>query len=318
MIGRMDAVLNSESIASGGPQAGYRVWRRLRQVAVDQLTVPGESLAQITSAARAAGIATDRSDTLVFVDGAVGGACGIATYETDQTLSIDNRSNAGGGLGLVYGPCWVGETAMHESGHLMGAVQYGAPNSTGSGGHCNEDFDVMCYSPDGGDRNQAGTVLRCPGSPRFDCNFDDYFDSAPEPGEYLDSHWNLGSPLNRFIALAGASTPEAVQQAAPPQKLDDGKHGGSAGERGNWRRFEFRVRPRDTTVRVRLFAGPGADLALYARARSAPTKQVYACRDVLRGNHARCVLRDPPPGRWFAGVLTRGGRIGAGYKLRVN
>jgi alpha-tubulin suppressor-like RCC1 family protein len=35
----------------------------------------------------------------------------------------------------------------------------------------------------------------------YDCGHDDYFDAAPEPGEYLASHWNVGSTLNRFIAF---------------------------------------------------------------------------------------------------------------------
>jgi hypothetical protein len=32
---------------------------------------------------------------------------------------------------------------MHESAHNQGAVQYGAPNSTGTGGHCYDELDAM-------------------------------------------------------------------------------------------------------------------------------------------------------------------------------
>ncbi|HVL33767.1 MAG TPA: hypothetical protein VM600_09345, partial [Actinomycetota bacterium] len=38
--------------------------------------------------------------------------------------------------------------------------------------------------------NRAGQV---------DCNNDDYFHPAPRAGHYLRTHWNVGSPLNRFI-----------------------------------------------------------------------------------------------------------------------
>jgi hypothetical protein len=197
----------------------------------------------------------------------------------------------------------------------MGAVQPEAPNSTGSGGHCNEDADVLCYSPDGGDRNQGPEVERCPGALRFDCNFDDYFDSAPEAGEYLASHWNVGSPLNRFIQLAGA---EVASPAPAVEDLGQGKRRGFSGERGDWRHFEVSVPRRAKSLKIRVFAGAGADLALYARRGKRATRELYACRDSLRSGHAKCVVADPAAGRWYAGVRTRGGAIGVGFKIRAN
>ena len=317
VIGRMDAVLNSESLASGGPGADYKMLcNGSGQVRVDVLTIGGASFAEVVSSARAAGFESDRASHLIFVDGALGGSCGIATYEEDARLALDNRSNAGGGYAVVYEPCWEGETAMHESAHMMGAVQYAAPNSTGTGGHCNEAADVMCYSPDGGDRNQGGLLLRCPGSPRFDCNFDDYFDSAPEPGEYLASHWNLGSPLNRFIAFAGIPAERPASSSADHGELrGGGRKRGASGEPGDWRQFKFKVNRGAEFLRLRLLAAPGADLALFARRQGMPTKEVFACRALLRARHASCRIDDPDPGVWYAGVLTRGGPIGAGYKI---
>jgi hypothetical protein len=196
---------------------------------------------------------------------------------------------------------------------MMGAVQYGAPNSTGTGGHCNEAADVLCYSPDGGDLHQTALVPRCPGVPRFDCNFDDYFDAAPEPGEYLASHWNLGSPLNRFISFG--------TRPAPPGKPPAGKLGrrgkqrATAGERGDWRQFKVRVRPGSANLRARLFADPGADLGIFLRRAKEPTRAVFNCRAVVRHRHAGCRVDDPQPGIWYIGVLTRGGPPGAGYQI---
>lgn len=316
-VGRMDAVLDSESLASGGPDADYKMLCDSDgQVRIDELVVGGTSFSEVVSAARAAGFASDRADFLIFLDGTLGGSCGIATYETDERLSLDNRSNAGGGYGLVYEPCWDGITPMHESAHLMGAVQYGAPHSTGSGGHCNEGTDIMCYSPDGGDRNQDGMIDDCPGTARFDCGFDDYFDSAPEPGEYLDTHWNLGSPLNRFLSFAGLPTPKAVGADAPETDFaDGGKKRGATGQRGDWHRFRLRVKPRTSTLRVRLFAAADANLAMFVRRHHQPTRTVFHCRAKTRNRHASCRIADPKPGHWYAGVLTRGGRIGAGFKI---
>jgi hypothetical protein len=313
-IGRMDAVLNASSIASGGPNADYKMLcDDGGQVRVDTLTVPGTSFAEIVAAARAAGFNSAQADYLIFVDGEAGGACGIASYENDSSLSIDNRSNVGGGYGAIYGPCWDNETPMHESAHLMGAVQYGSPNSTGTGGHCNEDFDVLCYSPDGGDRNQDGMLLHCPDSVQFDCNHDDYFDSAPEPGEYLDSHWNLGSPLNRFIGFAGSAKNSLAGKQTPVETL--GKQRATAGERGDWRRFKTRVRGHTRSLRVRLYAAPGARLAMFVRRSKDPTRNVFSCRDTGPGRHVTCRIYDPDPGVWHVSVYTRGGQVGASYKI---
>lgn len=70
---------------------------------------------------------------------------------------------------MTYRSCWFSRTSMHEKAHNEGAAQYSAPNSTGTGWHCNEYDDILCYV-DGGDKNQ--TMVPCsvepgrrPGSP---------------------------------------------------------------------------------------------------------------------------------------------------------
>ena len=98
---------------------------------------------------------------------------------------------------------------LHEYAHTLGAVQPSAPHATkkevtDGQVHCTDSktigrggTDIMCKS-DG-----QGEVFgnECPGMfPfHFDCNNDDYFNPKPEPGNYLSTHWNLGSRLNRFI-----------------------------------------------------------------------------------------------------------------------
>jgi hypothetical protein len=203
-VRRMDAVLNSESLASGGPTADYRVrCDESGAISVGRFVAHRTGLAPVTAAARRAGYDSSVNDYLIFLDGVHGESCGISSTRDDERLVIDNASNLGGAYAVVYYGCWNNETPMHEVGHMMGAVQYDAPHSTGSGAHCYDEKDVMCYSPDGGDRHQSGPEFDCTGRQRFDCGFDDYFDSAPEPGEYLATHWNLGSPLNRFIDFGG-------------------------------------------------------------------------------------------------------------------
>ena len=317
IVRRMNARLDQESLASGGPTADYKVWcDGAGEIAVDSFSANSASFSDVVAGARAAGFESDVADFLIYFDGNLGGSCGIASYNADDRLIPTNLNNSGGGYGMVYSACWNDESAMHESGHLMGAVQYGAPNSTGSGGHCYEEQDVMCYSPDGGDLHQDGTIENCSDAVRFDCNFDDYFDAAPEPGEYLSTHWNLGSPLNRFIAFDGKA--DAAGGARPRASLGTGgKKQAAAGAAGDWRYFSFRAKRDSRLLRVRVFGAPGAELALFVGRGHKPTRNLYRCREVVQRRHATCRLRMPERGRWYAGVRTRSGMPGAGYKISV-
>lgn len=117
---------------------------------------------------------------------------GFSSLPHDSSDSVNNRNN----LGLTYSVL-LGSlneaTWLHELMHAMGAVQGDAPNfyDNFGGWHCRDNYDVMCYGPE--------TFTRC-SSEHLDCGHDDYFDPDPEPGTYLDSHWNVASEKNRFIA----------------------------------------------------------------------------------------------------------------------
>jgi hypothetical protein len=316
----MDAVLNSESLASGGPTADYRVrCDSSGAIAVGRLTVNGTSFAEIVGAARASGYGAPGANYLIFVDGTYGDVCGTASLVEDERATITNDANYGGGFGVVYAGCWTNETPMHEAGHMMGAVAYGAPHSTGTGGHCAQESDVMCYSPDGGDRNQYGSTNDCPGVQRFDCGFDDYFDSAPEPGEYLATHWNLGSPLNRFLAFA-AAPPTDPLAGLTSSLLDAGRSHAATTEvaaaPGQWRLYDLHLSgiSRSLTVRV---SGAPSGLELYVRARKAPTEDSHACSQPVRGGTAVCRIARPRGGHWIAGVLNRAAGAGSGFEIDV-
>jgi len=288
------------------------------EIAVGYFISEGPTFAEIVTAARAAGFDDPSADYTIFFDGSADTGCGIGSYIDDERLSADNRNNTGGGYGVTYSGCWAGPTPMHENGHNMGAVQYGSPNSTGSGGHCNEENDVMCYSPDGGDRNQSGTIFRCSGYSRFDCNFDDYFDAMPEPGEYLASNWNLGSPLNRFISFSLDTSEE--EPVSPEAVVEPLISGGDPTEPtspapGEWSRFRFKV-PRDArALKVKLTADASADLVLYIRSHTAPTRKRFDCRSRSDAGRAVCRVRNPVRGKWYAGVLNRGTVAGAPFRL---
>ena len=157
-----------------------------------QFTASGTSFSQVVSSAQSAGYENSQRNYVVFLDSSGGGACGVGSLYFSNSPGLSNPHNTNGGYAVIYKGCWNGTTFMHEVGHNRGAVQPAAPNSTGNGAHCNDGHDVMCYAPDGGDLRQFMTYP-CPSMTLFDCGYNDYFDAAPEPGEYLASHWNLGT-----------------------------------------------------------------------------------------------------------------------------
>ena len=315
-VRRMDAVLNAESIDSGGPSADYKVvCDGSGAISVGRMTSSGSSLAAIASAARSSGYASTAVDYLIFYDDSNGQACGTASLLDDERPVMTNASNGGGGYAIVYDGCWDNETPMHEVGHTMGAVQYGAPHSTGTGGHCFQENDVMCYSPDGGDLNQSGASFDCAGRQRFDCGFDDYFDAAPEAGEYLATHWNLGSPLNRFLVFG--AQPAGGVPTLISSLLESGRSSADssavAGAPGEWRYFDLHLSGLSESLSVSLEGAP-AGMALYLRSRKQPSERDYACRASVRRGTAVCRVKRPRGGLWVAGVLN-GGAGGTPFEI---
>ncbi|MDQ3355662.1 MAG: Ig-like domain-containing protein, partial [Actinomycetota bacterium] len=215
---RANAVLNSESLESGGGEADYRMRCAADgEIKVDSFTGPAgdDSFGAVVDAATAAGFDEPGTKYTIFYETEATNYCGVGSLYDDERLSADNWNNVDTSYAVTHDGCWNGDTPMHENGHNMGAVQPGAPKSTGNGLHCYQERDVMCYSPDGGDRNQGGSVLDCAGHLHFDCGHDDYFDTAPEAGEYLASRWNIGSRVNRFLSFGGAA-----ENAAPVARDD--------------------------------------------------------------------------------------------------
>ena len=203
-VRRMNAVLNEAAEESGGTSADYRVaCDEAGEIRVDEFvnTYAVPYIETIIMAARDAGFDDPDVDYSIFYDGDFPGICGIAEF-SDDTSPGETNANNDGGYAVTYENCWYSRTPMHENGHNQGAVQTGPPGSDG-GGHCTEHEDIMCY---------PSTQMQCPDQMYFDCGFDTYFDAAPEPGEWLDSHWNLASPANRYIVLGGGAA------AAPPPK----------------------------------------------------------------------------------------------------
>jgi hypothetical protein len=128
--------------------------------------------------------------TVVMEGGGPSGYAGWATLKGDDSPGLSNKNNSGPSYSVTwYLGSWT--TMIHELGHNMGAVQGSSPHSSGAG-HCYDGNDLMCYN-DGGPYFQNGGKMTqpCPGSYRWDCNRDDYFNPSPPVGSYLSGHWDL-------------------------------------------------------------------------------------------------------------------------------
>jgi len=166
--------------------------------------------ATIVGDLRAAGYASLLAKYWIWFDGKPpnAGAAGVGTVLPDDRPTPENPNNLGSHYAVAFGQSSTQGGAgvwMHEIGHTMGAVQgYSSPNgsggSNGQGGgmHCNDGLDIMCY-PDGGALSNYRSTT-CRDALHFDCNHNDYFNPNPKKGSYLATHWNLGSPFNRFVS----------------------------------------------------------------------------------------------------------------------
>ncbi len=194
-VARMNHVLNASSLESGGPEMDLKLLcDDSGKVRVDSFVNNTfvSYFSTVVDAARAAGFADPLVDYIIFYDDIFPGVCGVAEFARDDRATPDNRNNEGG-YGITYRNCWYSRTPLHENGHNQGAVQSGAPNDDGTS-HCTEQRDIMCY-PSSSTQCQVQW---------YDCGFDTYFDSAPEDGEWLASHWNIGAPANRYIQIGGS------------------------------------------------------------------------------------------------------------------
>jgi alpha-tubulin suppressor-like RCC1 family protein len=256
---------------------------------------------------------TDRK-YMIFMDANV--LCGVGTMVADDRPGQENWNNQGPDYARVDAGCWSGDIAAHEHMHTMGGVQNSAPHGSG-GNHCTDEYDVMCYSDA---PNYPAMSTLCPTSSRnwsrFDCNYDDYFNTNPAPGSYLATRWNTVN--NRFLASDnGGSAPPAPcpdQASEPDETYSAGKPLvlGVAQARAfcvtgdqDWMSFQaaanqrYRVeivsRAPSTTPAIEVYARNGRKL-LGSRAPATGGLAVFDLRARTGGNHYVKVRNSPDTG----------------------
>lgn len=132
--------------------------------------------------------------------------CGLALLYPDNDK--ENNMNNGPTFAWVARRCLFPRIVAHEILHGLGAVLDTAPHFV-DGFHTSDHRDLMATTDD---------VPTCEAYETIDCGKDDYWSLAPEPGSYLDQHWNsadsvflISRPRHYafmpFMALEGSFEP---------------------------------------------------------------------------------------------------------------
>lgn len=208
----VDDVVNRSAALTGGVRHVRYVTEASGSTCVASIlnvTVPAGSMANFNAtinAVKTLGYDNPARKYMMWTDTSGKGICGIAvTYPYDT----DGQGNPNNGSYPQYtrtdSPCWgLGNNdydhsvEAHELVHTFGSVMSTAPHGTRAG-HCWDESDTMCYA-DGG-----GFTMKqiCPTNREYllDCNSDDYFSTYPDPGSWLDTHWNVAD--SRFLIGGG-------------------------------------------------------------------------------------------------------------------
>ncbi|HLG00738.1 MAG TPA: hypothetical protein VI916_09710 [Acidimicrobiia bacterium] len=201
MVGHANAAIRAEA-SSFGSELDLRIaCAETGEPDIDSVplstTTARTTFSTIVADLRALGYASPWAKYWIWVDFEYN-AGGFGTIERDDSPTVGNNNNTGPSYAATYGTRLTDgghHVMLHEAAHNLGAVQSTSPH-TSAAWHCNDGSDLMCYA-DGGPRSNYSEVS-CPTTMPFDCGHDDYFHPDPPAGSYLDTHWNLGSPLNRF------------------------------------------------------------------------------------------------------------------------
>ncbi len=210
------------------------------QIAVHDLATPDNSWGTVDEVAKKAIVQGPGTRAVKFLafDGAAesGNPYGIGGPVYPDASKSRQNSNATATATAVIYPLvppgggthtWYTHVTIHELMHALGASQSEAtppaPYATppGSGNHCIDGWDALCYYSYGGNYCTTAAGYGTPVTMPIDCNKNTYFNAAPPGGSWLATYWNLAQPENPFFSpapgqSAGATTnePTSVGQSS--------------------------------------------------------------------------------------------------------
>jgi hypothetical protein len=209
-----DDIMQASAAETGGSRRFRFVTNPSCQLAVQAVALPPGAIADfdaMITALRARGFKRSDRFYLAFVDAEL--VCGVGTLWRDDRPGGANFNNTGPAYSRVDAGCWDAFVVAHELMHNLGAVQRSSPNNNG-GGHCIDDYDVMCYQDA---PNAPVPAIVCPDEAhedRYDCGHDDYFHTNPPSGNYLATHWNTAN--NLFLIGSPDATPDVGVSITSP------------------------------------------------------------------------------------------------------
>jgi hypothetical protein len=205
----VDAVFQESAAAAGGARRVRFVTSPGCQIDVPEAVLSpagDDSFDAMAAELKAQGFNRTNRKYLVFLDAPATFACGEGSRWDDDDPGQTNWNNYGPSFARVFNDCWDGgHTPQHELMHTLGGVQDSAPNAS-LGGHCIDEYDVMCYSDDPFRPTMRYDCLEEMLEDWFDCNHNDYYHPNPSAGSYLATHWNAAN--SRFLVGGGNGSDE--------------------------------------------------------------------------------------------------------------
>lgn len=219
---RVDDVVNASAAETGGVRHVRFVTDASCNAVVDRVTLSAAAASDFStmvSELRSLGYTRTDRKYVVWVDANV--YCGIAQVYNDDSATTTPGANLSNGSTRVAGEvaridngCWgmTNSVEAHELMHTLGGVQLSAPHST-PGYHCTDDADRMCYADGSVAASAIQQVCAASHEALFDCNHDDYYNTAPAAGSYLATHWNAA---NSVFLTAAAPSGGTTTTTVPP------------------------------------------------------------------------------------------------------
>lgn len=217
---RMDQVVNDSAAATGGTRHVRFVTDSACNPVISRVALSSSSMSSfgsMVSELHSKGYSRSDRKYVVWTDANV--YCGISEIYTDDTADPTpgrNYNNGNpwiqGAIGRIDNGCWGLQNLVeaHELLHLLGGVQPSAPHAT-PGFHCTDEYDRLCYA-DGSGGGDIRYVCPSGHEALYDCNHDDYFNTAPLFGSYLSTHWNTAASA----FLSGQGTGVTTTTRVPP------------------------------------------------------------------------------------------------------
>ncbi|MDW5598550.1 hypothetical protein VSS74_29585 [Conexibacter stalactiti] len=243
VIRRMNWKINAQSSLTSGGQRLLRMrvaCDSSGQILVREVVAPNTTDPNVVRTTVQGAQPPDGADAVkyaVFIEGenSEAGGYGYLRTDTRKTTYNDNRTYTT--TGMTWREGWETHVPVHELVHTLGGSQPSAPLAT-AGFHCVDGLDVLCYQDARAGQPPVPYIeTACPrngsnetavGVP-LDCNNDTYFDALPEPGEWLDTNWNVG----------GAENPFLVEDPASPSTLTETLYDDGGGAGWGWRTYSL-------------------------------------------------------------------------------